>query len=132
MKTLTLTADIYSKELSKYFAEIKGVQTGNDRNIKIYTLSQSIFDLDEFSDVLQNIVLNKNPILRNSVNLFFDVKKIIFQNCWIRENLEYYFCHNDELNVDGYVNFALKDYSEKIDYILYGVIKRNLKNRDDF
>lgn len=132
MKTLTINTNSYANELSKYFEQINEVEKGNTNSVEFYRLPLKNLDTVEFSKMLENIILNKNPIIQSSTKLFFVIKEIVFakDHFYIIKNLENYFLYNDTLNVDGYINFTLYEYSIKIDYILYSIVKRNLK-RDE-
>ena len=133
MKILTISTDMYTHQISKYFSEINVNNIENNKDSITYRLTYQQFDVPKFSEILQNIILIKNPILKNSEKTFSVIKKILFSenSTYIENDLETYFLNNDALYVDAYVNFALREYSEKIDYILYNVVKRDLKRKKD-
>lgn len=131
IKKFYLYTEKYKKELEDWLtAEKQNIFIDKDsiNNLNCFTIDFNNFNMSNFSDLLQKIVLTDNPITKNSSKIREIVIVKGFNNFEkkVREDITNHFLVNNDLNLDGYIKFYLKDYADYINTILYSIVKKCL------
>ncbi len=128
MLNVTVYTKRYSLELSKFLVSNKvSYELFEASGFKAFVIPTATVYLKSFIQMLKCFVLDRNPIVKRSQRL----KNILLQSVFtepnnISEDLQNYISLNQTINMDGYVDFRLQDYTNKIDSILYAVVKKNM------
>ena len=134
MKQLTITTSQYSQQLKDFaqkaeaLGQLSHIRTnciGKQFTINCqYGSVQNI--VDDIIILLTNIAINENPIYKNSPKLQSMARDL--HNTGVYVNLQKALIHfmkqNQNLHLEGYVNFRMSDYHEKLDMMSYSLIKK--------
>lgn len=90
---------------------------------------RDIISYEKLEDALENMVLERNDIIKKSEKALAFIKKTVFKEH--RKKILYDIasiieCKN-ELNIDGYIEFKMQKFTLEIDRVLYSVVKRSGK-----
>lgn len=117
VKESNLEDHIHKEELSDhedayYYIELKNLK---NRCLTVCSL-------------LEEAILMKNAVTKNNKIVKKSVRDKVFKPFRedIREEASRYLLENDFLNIEGYINFKLKEYVNLVDLVLYSAIKRYL------
>ena len=93
---------------------------------------KDIIPYEQLEDVLENIVLDNNAIVKNCENALIFMKKNVFKPH--RKALIYDVALTLEckrcLNIDGYIDFKMQKFAAEIDRVLYCTVKRSNTKED--
>lgn len=131
IKKFYLYTENYKKELEDWLVKETGnifIDKGIINNLNCFTVDFNDFSLSSFSDLLKKIVLMDNPITKNSSKLREIVTSKGFSNFEkkVVDDMNAHFLNNNNLNLDGYIKFCLKDYAYHINTVLYYIVKKCL------
>lgn len=122
----------HTNELKNFF-NTKNIEVKNlyiENKTHYFLLEYKFLIVKDISLFIQEIVLNSNPILKNSNTAKEKINNIVFNNS--REMLNrdlYYIVHtHGSVNIDGFINFKLNKFIHDINNILYCTVKINLNN----
>lgn len=122
----------HTNELKNFF-NTKNIEVKNlyiENKTHYFLLEYKFLIVKDISLFIQEIVLNSNPILKNSNTAKEKINNIVFNNS--REMLNrdlYYIVHtHGSVNIDGFINFKLNKFIYDINNILYCTVKINLNN----
>ena len=97
-----------------------------------YSRFKDIISYESLENVLEDIVLQNNDIIRNCKNAestFLLMKKAVFNSH--RKGILYDVASiiecKGELNIDGYIDFKMQEYALEIDRMLYAVVKKSIR-----
>ena len=98
-------------------------------NTDSFTIKLNLVSLIELSFLIEEVLLNNNPIVKNSIRLKSNIRKIIFDKnrTEIIEDILILINRYGSINIEGYINFKLQVYTNAIDDILYFAIKNNIE-----
>ena len=135
MKKLVIKTQLYNRQLEGFAARFTrdcefvcrfsnwhgGIFTINC----IYDPTQDSF-LNELVTLLTDIALYENPVFRHSSKLQDMAKDLKDTEVYdsLRESLGIYIKQNSNLNLEGYINFRMSKYREKLDMMSYSLIKK--------
>lgn len=79
-------------------------------------------------ELLEDAILSQNPVTKSSDALKQNIKTRVFLP--FRKDIEKdifdYFIENNYINMEGYINFRLKEYVHLVDLVLYSAIRKFL------
>ena len=84
-------------------------------------------------DLLTDIIVQENPIFQYSPKLqdmAHDLRKTPLYDTGLK-GLKRFIKHNRALHLEGYMNFRMSDYREKLDLMSYTLIKKLRLNQKD-
>lgn len=132
MDKLNVYTDIYTKELiiwaktNKYEHKIydKGYR-GKGYFVEIENSAKSKKSL---SYLLEEVILFKNPVTRGYSSLCDSIKKLVFLPCRndIYKVLSEFLEEHDSINIEGYTNFRMDEYTHLVNIVLYAIVKKSL------
>ncbi len=130
MNTLTICTVAYPKVMAKYFLKEKDlvIDRGNIDGMYYICTEKDSGCVIRLRDLMESIILHDNPVLAESEKVFNSVAELAFRptRSIMKAELQEFISHNDSINIDGYIGFRLRAYSEKINSILYSIVKKNL------
>ena len=137
MKRLTIRSQKYQSELEDFAAKAIAAELIKTGNIKGNTLKLTITETETFCEMLMNLLADaaemENPIYKNSVKLRKMARDLRRTPAYIRElrQLKEFTAGSKELNIEGYVTFRMSEYKEKLDMMMYSIVKKiKFSNRD--
>ena len=123
---ITICTNKYIKTLRKFLsaAACPFVESGGGFAVNVRATDRAAF-VYAFAKFLQSLTLYENPIVRNSARLRMSVARAVFPKNAVRKELRRFLSENAYLNLDGYMTFAMRDYAEKINLVLYSAVRKN-------
>jgi len=118
----------HTKEYKEHFEDIEDFHYVNLLdNYYSFSIRYENFNIDSIVTVIKNILLDNNPITKNSKK----IRGIVLNNFngfdeKVREDILSFFDGETQMNIDGYITFRLSGYEYKVNYILYKLIKNCL------
>jgi hypothetical protein len=93
-----------------------------------FLIKRGKFNVKVFSEALIEIVLNENVITKKYEKLRYIIKGKAFFDFEekISPVLSFFFQQNSHFNLDGFFLFALREYKDRINEMLYIIIKSSL------
>jgi len=131
MANIIISSLAYKQQLiDLYYGDIKEFVTseGEHGGSFFIVIERDSLDMVGLCELFEDIVLYKNEVLACSPKLCEIVRNLCFvadrqRMAW---ELEEYFAQNNELCLEGYLNFRLGDVGRKVNHALYSLIKRCL------
>ena len=130
MRTLYIHTGKYRDALSRFFP-IDGEQflaRGSENGMEyIYALNlQSI--RTKLLLLLEYIILSDNPALAEGEKVYCNMAELAFSPTreLMQARLDEFLKETGTINIEGYINFRLGEYVERINAILYSIVKKNL------
>lgn len=135
MKTRMVITKSFQKEMLECFGCEPYIREEQGKPGVIYLFRMDINSQVEkdfcgnLVDVMKKAVLSSNSVLRNSERLTNTIGRIVFKGRTkkIENGIFDFFSESDNINLDGYVNFVLNEYIERINVILYYIVKKSLR-----
>ena len=141
MKQLTIITSLHSQQLKDFAqnAEALGQLSlnktgwiGKQFSINFQHNSSQYF-VEGIINLLTNIAINENPIYKNSPklqNMAHDLRSTgVYVN--LQKALIHFLKQNRNLHLEGYVNFRMSEYREKLDMMSYSLIKKIKLSHED-
>ncbi len=132
MREITVSTCLYRKQLCEFsfktFAACAREESGC--RFLIGTESEARF-FRALAGLIQNLTLAENPVVKNSEPLRVSVRRLVFGKNTVLKELRRFFSENDRIYLDGYLQFAMRGYSEKINTLLYLAVKKNFQKLYD-
>jgi len=130
MKTLNILTRKYRDVLSRFFPVdgVRVLEHGN-KNDMVYVHVNNLRSVRaKLRDLLEYIVLSDNPALLEGEKAFGNVSELVFSPTreLMQIKLDEFLKETGTINIDGYISFRLGEYAERINAILYSIVKRNL------
>ena len=141
MKLLTIYTHRYARLLNDFATHAVGIglittKTGNNGGLFYaecrYDQRLSAF-AKELMPLVTEIAIHENPIYHHSQKLqsiAHDLRKTPLYDAE-QKNLSNFLRHSRVLHLEGYVNFRMADYREKLDMMSYTLIKKLKLNHQD-
>ena len=135
MRLLTIRTASYERELKTFVKEAAAAGLLTVRSEGWYDglfganfLYEPVVDgmTDEFTFLLENIVVQENPVYKHSIKLqrlAVDLRQTSI-HIFNRERLTQFIKHSRLLHLEGYVAFRMTEYRHKLDMITYSLIRR--------
>jgi hypothetical protein len=78
--------------------------------------------------LLEHIILCDNPALADGENVLRSVSELAFSPTreLMQARLDEYLKETGTINIEGYIYFRLGEYAERINAILYSIVKKTL------
>ncbi len=134
MDSITICTRAYMQELIDfYYIDVKEhvLEEGMVGGEFFFTLPRQVVDAAQLSEVMEDILLEKNPIVSSQAKVFDTLKTKVFGQVQVRQQMALALAEHlqtqSQLNVDGYIQFRLGRYEAMISEILYSAVKKNLK-----
>jgi len=133
MKQLTIYTHRYSQLLEDFAGKDDGLIIANRSALAEglltvycqYDNARPVF-AKGLMNLLTDIIVQENPIFQYSPKLqdmAHDLRKTPLYDRGLK-NLRRFIKHNRALHLEGYVNFRMSDYREKLDMMSYTLIKK--------
>ena len=127
MNAVTISTKLYHREMTSFFKQscIKICQKGD---IYFFIINPQHFCCDILAELLEDIILDNNPIVRSSHRIYQRMKEIIFigERPVLQKDLQVLLAQNETLHIEGYIQFRMQKYENKVNNILYAIVKRSL------
>lgn len=127
MNAVTISTKLYYQEMMDFFIGdcVKVCQRGN---IYFFTVHFQQFHLGILAELLEDIVLDNNPIVRASHHIYQRMKELIFicQRPALQKDLHGIISLGQPLYLEGYILFRMQKYERQVNDILYAAVKRSL------
>ena len=129
MGKLSIHTEVYTKELMGWIEENSSRIHTKSKNGNVCLIE---IDCDEkckksLSILLEEIILNKNPITKGYKSIYENVKNLVFlpHREDIYKELNSFLEENDTINLEGYTDFRMDAYAHLINLVLYAVVKKS-------
>ena len=131
MRRLTICTMTYMRELTDFYVrdeQERIIEKHETDGALFIIVPESHFNAPLMMELMQDIILDSNPVVSGSTLLFYRLKRLLFglDDGRQTEALRQYARLAGYLNVEGYVRFRLSHYENMLSSILYAVVKRNL------
>ncbi|MCL2386123.1 MAG: putative sporulation protein YtxC [Defluviitaleaceae bacterium] len=134
MKKIVIFTTKYENELRDFAAKAAASEiiyiNDSSKKCERYALRISIADKDAFSEefllALMNIAEKENPVYRYSAKLRKMARELRESPLQGRElhRLKSFFAASKEINIEGYVTFRMGEFREKLDTMIYSLVKK--------
>jgi len=130
MRTLSIHTEKYCEALSRFFP-VDSEQVlghGSENGMEYILASNRRSTRDRLQNLLEYIILSDNPVLAEGEKVFRSVAELAFSPTrgLMQTRLDEFLKETGTINIEGYVNFRLGEYVERINAILYSIVKKNL------
>ena len=136
MRRFTFFTRKYENELKEFVAkatEAKAIYIEKNEFFKRneeFALGVAIADKNTFCEILlgllMDISVSENPIYKHSAKLRIAAEGLNNTPIFTRElrRLKEFLSESRELNIDGYVIFRMNEFKEKLDMMVYSLVKK--------
>ena len=82
----------------------------------------------KLQNLLEYIIMSDNPALAEGEKVFRSVAELVFgpTRGLMQIRLDEFLNETGSINIEGYVTFRMGEYAERINAILYSIVKKNL------
>ena len=138
MKQLTILTHRYSTLLEKFANETQDtggitVRRGGLFAVKCQVPRHKLPLAERIMTLLTDIAIQENPVYQHSRKLQSMAGDLrgteIFSS--MKKELLHYIKHSNMLHLEGYINFRMAVYREKLDYMSYSLIKKMKLTQQD-
>ena len=131
MKRIAIHTKKYIAELDDFTHSVRNICTVNNRNKYIWESSATNIFIEALMLLLHTIALLENPVYRHSPKLRDLAEGLLNTNTYEHEKtiLTAFVKTNKELCLEGYVTFRMEAYHEKLDMMLYTIVKKINSNK---
>ena len=128
MQRITLHTSNYKQELIDFVQALQkqGLISVKNNNTLMWEKAETSSLCEELLLLLQHIAMQENPVYRHSPKLKDLAEGLRKTELHIHERIQLaeFTRHNKELNLEGYVLFRMGAYRERLDLILYTIVKK--------
>ncbi|MCL2698804.1 MAG: putative sporulation protein YtxC [Defluviitaleaceae bacterium] len=130
MRTLSIHTWKYREALSRFFP-VDGeliLERGSENGMDYVYACNRRSTRNRLQSLLEYIMLSDNPALAEGEKVFHSVADIAFRpsRTIMQSRLDEFLKEAGMINIEGYINFRLGEYTERINAILYSIVKKNL------
>jgi len=130
IKTLNIFTREYQDALARFFP-VDGEQVlkhGNENGMDYVYVNNLKSERIKLRNLLEYIILSDNPAIAESEKAFCNVSELAFSPTreLMQMQLDEFLNETGSINIEGYINFRMGEYAERINAILYSIIKKNL------
>ena len=130
MRILSIYTERNRDALSRFFP-VDGVQVlgcGSDKGIQCIYVSNCRSARIRLQNLLEYIILSNNPAISDGEKALRSVSELAFSPTrgLMQTRLDEFLTENGTINIEGYIHFRLGEYAERINAILYSIVKKNL------
>ena len=130
MRTLSIYTDKYRESLLRFFP-VDGDQVlehGIKNGMEYICICNRQSTRVRLQDLLEYIILSDNPALADGEKVFNSVAELVFSptRSLMQTRLDEFLKETGAINIDGYIDFRMGEYAERINAILYSIVKKNL------
>ena len=130
MRTLSIHTEKHRDMLTRFFP-VDGEQVfecgSRNGTDYIYASNQRSTRL-KLQNLLEHILLKENPAIGEVDKVISSVSEMVFSPTrgLMQTRLEEFLKETGTINIEGYINFRLGEYAERLNAILYSIVKKNL------
>lgn len=130
MRILSIYTERYRGALSRFFP-VDGVQVleyGSENGIEYIHAYNRRSTRVRLQNLLEYIILCNNPVTADGEKAYRSMSELAFSSTrgLMQTRLDEFLKETGKINIDGYISFRLGEYSERINAILYSIVKKNL------
>jgi len=128
MDKFTIFTRSYGIELEKELKELNVLMVEKTNTGHAISMESPKETPQRLAGLMENHLLKQNPALASSPHLKKRIQEMVFadkRETLIKE-LNEFLEENREMNWEGYLHFRLNEFTEKINLILYSIIKKSL------
>ena len=117
---------IYTQDYRHALEDLFAVSYDPSRKLTQARCPLNALDLEALARLLERIVILRHPIYGHSpklIEMALELKPQAIQQANVKE-LEQYFSENTTLYLEGYAAFRMSDFSNKLDMMMYRIIKK--------
>ena len=126
MEYLTIHTATAGDKLENLLAAARSCERGERDGRYSGTVRTADINKTAFFDILQDVALDTNTVIRNSPKLRRLVLAAMPLSVITRQErmLDCYIRENDSIDIEGYVKFRMCEFNNHVNFLLYKIIKK--------